>query len=52
MPLLEDRLKFGDDVSLALKLLQDDNKDNAHNVDIQKASQIAKQHLGIPLLVE
>jgi L,D-transpeptidase ErfK/SrfK len=52
MPLLEDRLKFGDDVSLALRLLQGNNKDNVHNVDIQQATQITKQHLGIPLTVE
>ena len=52
MPLLEDRIKLGDDVSPAINLLQASNSNNRHIVDMERATQIAKQHLGIPLTVE
>jgi len=52
MPLLEERLKLGDDVSPAINLLQAINKNNIYTVNLDKASEIAKEHLGIPLVVE
>lgn len=52
MPLLEQRLQMGNDVSPAIRLVESYNKTNAVVINLDKISEIAKQHIGVPLSVE
>ena len=48
MPLLEQRLKWGGDVSLASKLVTAASKNYQAQIDWQKVTQVAQEHLCVP----
>lgn len=52
LPLSEQRRQLGNDVSLALHLLEEANKFNQVLIDWDKATAIAKNHLAVPQGVE
>lgn len=48
MPLLEQRLKWGGDVSLATKIITEVSKNYQAQIDWQKVTQVAQEHLCVP----
>jgi len=52
LPLLEQRLRLGNDVSPALHLLEEAGKLRHADIDWDKATKIARDHLAIPQIVE